>query len=169
MEPTLATPDQRDHFLRLLKEFPTAMLVTHAGQDRLRARPMAIADVDAAGRIWFLSNVETAKVHEIATDTRVHLVCLKDRSAYLSIAGTAALMQDRARLDEVWQEPFKVWFPGGKDDPEITLIAVTPDEVEFWDNQGQNRVHYLMEAAKAYVSGRTPHVKEGEEHAFVKV
>ncbi|HYF37703.1 MAG TPA: pyridoxamine 5'-phosphate oxidase family protein [Prosthecobacter sp.] len=169
MSPNSATPEQRGHFLKLLKDFSTAMLVTHAGADQLRARPMAIADIESSGRVWFITSVDTAKVHEIVSDTRVHLVCQKEHSAYLSISGRASLERDRAKLDQVWQEPFKVWFPRGKDDPEIALIAVTPEEVEFWDNQGFNRISYLFESAKAYVSGTKPDIKEGEEHAFVKL
>jgi general stress protein 26 len=169
MSPNFATSEQREHFLKLLKQFSTAMLVTHAGAGELRARPMAIADVEAGGRVWFITSVDTAKVHEIESDTGVHLVCLKEHSAYLSISGRASLSRDRARIERVWQEPFKVWFPKGKDDPEIALIAVTPEEVEFWDNQGLNRVGYLFESAKAYVTGSKPQVKEGEEHAFVKL
>ena len=169
MNPTPATPEQREHFMELLKQFSTAMLVTHAGSDQLRARPMAIAEVDAQGRIWFITSSETAKAYEIATDTRVHLVLQQEHDAYISIAGRATLVDDRMKVSAVWQEPFRVWFPEGQDDPEIQLIRVEPQEVEFWDNQGQNRVHYMFEAVKAYVKGSTPEIHEGDEHAFVKL
>ena len=144
------------------------MLVTHAGQERLRARPMAIAEVEADLCVWFITSVESAKVHEIESDTRVHLICQKDRSAYLSIEGLADLVNDRNRISEVWSEEFKVWFPGGKSDPDIVLIKVRPQRSEYWDNQGANKVAYLWEAARAYVTGTTPEIKEGEPHGVVQ-
>src|SRR5688500_2222929 len=90
--------------VELLKQFSTAMLITHESDDRLRARPMAIAQVEDSGKVWFVSGEDTAKVHEILRDTRVHLSLQKDRSIYLSINGRATLIHDRAKLEEVWKE-----------------------------------------------------------------
>ena len=160
---------ERAHFLSLLRQFHTAMLVTHVGGDQLRARPMAVAHVEDDGKVWFLSGDDTAKTHEIETDTRVHIVCQHDRSAYLSLDGLAELSHDRAKIAEVWQEPYKVWFPGGKDDPSIVLIGVTPVTGEYWDNEGQHKLKYLFEAVKAYVTKTVPEVKEGEQHGRVEL
>ena len=158
---------ERAHFLELLRQFHNAMLVTHKSEDRLRARPMAVAKIEEDGRMWFLTDAESAKAHEIEKDTRVHIVCQNDRSAYLSLSGHAELVHDRAKVDDVWKEPYKVWFPGGKDDPHIALISVVPEDGEYWDNEGTNKFKYLFEAAKSYVTGHVPEVKEGEQHGRV--
>lgn len=160
---------QREHFHKLLKQFHTAMLVTHADLGRLRARPMAIAQVEDDCRVWFITGAETAKTHEIEANTRVHIVCQDDRSAYLSLSGYADLVRDRVKIGELWQEPFRVWFPEGKDDPNIELIVVRTEEGEFWDNEGFNKIKYLFESAKAYATGTTPKVKEGEQHGVVRL
>ncbi len=167
---TTQTPAQeREHFFKLLHQFHTAMLVTHVGEDRLRARPMAVAKAEDGdeGRVWFLTHAESAKAHEIDVDTRVHLVCQNDRSAYLSLSGHAELVHNRAKVEELWQEPFKVWFPGGKDDPHLVLIAVRPEEGEYWDNEGTNKMKYIFGAVKAYVTHSTPEIAEGEQHGRV--
>jgi general stress protein 26 len=169
MNTTPPTTEQREHFHKLLKQFSTAMLVTHAGLDRLRARPMAIAQVEDDCRVWFITGAESAKAHEIEADTRVHIICQNDRSAYLSLGGRAELVRDRAKVTELWREPFRVWFPGGKDDPNIELIVVRPEEGEFWDNEGFNKIKYLLESAKAYATGKTPEVVEGEQHGRVQL
>ena len=169
MNTTPPTTEQREHFHKLLKQFSTAMLVTHAGLGRLRARPMAIAQVEDDCRVWFITGAESAKAHEIEADTRVHVICQNDRSAYLSLSGRAELVRDRAKVAELWREPFRVWFPGGKDDPNIELIAVRPEEGEFWDNEGFNKIKYLLESAKAYASGKTPEVVEGDQHGRVQM
>ena len=169
MSDTPSTSDQREHFHRLLKQFHTAMLVTHAGDGRLRARPMAVAKVEDDGRVWFFTGAESAKVHEIEADTRVQIVCQNDRSAYLSMSGYADLRRDRSKIAELWQEPFRVWFPAGKDDPNIELIVVRPEEGEFWDNEGFNKIKCLIESAKAYASGTTPAVEEGNQHGRMEL
>lgn len=169
MNQTSVPADQRAHFLQLLRQFHTAMLVTHAGDGSLRARPMAIAQVGDDGRIWFVTGAESAKTHEIEADTRVHIVCQNDRSAYLSLSGRADLVRDRAKVDDLWSEAFRVWFPGGKDDPNLELIVVRPETGEFWDNEGFNKIKYLLETAKAYATGRTPVIEEGEQHGIVQL
>ncbi len=164
------TPDeQRSHLHTLLQQFSTAMLVTHGTEECLRARPMAIARVDADCGVWFITSMDSAKTHEIDADTRVLILCQNDHSAYLALCGRAELKTDRAMISELWQEPFRVWFPGGTDDPTIELIHVHPTQGEFWDNQGVAKIQFMFETAKAYVTGTTPVTKEGEQHGFVRL
>ena len=167
---TTPTPDeQREHFHKLLSQFHTAMLVTHESDSRLRARPMAIARVEDDCRMWFITSAESAKSHEIQNDSHVQVVCQKDRSAYLSLTGRAVLVRDRGMIHALWQEAFRVWFPGGKEDPHIELIVVNPEDGEFWDNEGFNKMKCFCAAARAYVTGTPPDMKEGEQHGKVSL
>lgn len=158
--------EDRAKLVELLNEFSTAMLITHESEGRLRARPMAIGQVDDDGTIWFLSGEDTAKVHEILRDTRVHLSLQKDRAIYLSINGHATLVHNRAKVDELWEESYKVWFPGGKDDPNLVLISVEPEDAEYWDNHGWKKVKYLFQSAKAYITRTTPETQD-EKHGML--
>ena len=36
----------------------------------------------------------------------------------------------------MWREPMRAFFPGGKDDPDITLIRVQIKSAEYWDGPG---------------------------------
>jgi general stress protein 26 len=162
------SPEARK-FHDLLAKFDTAMLVTHTADQSLRGRPMQIAGIDDDSRVWFLTAIESGKVEEIVHDTHVAVICQKDRDLYVSLSGRATLLRDRAKVEELWKEPFRAWFPKGKDDPELALVSVTPQEGEYWDNEGLKKIKYLFEAAKAYATGTTPHVEEGEQHAKVKL
>jgi len=152
----------------LVGKFHTAMMVTHAPGPHLRAVPMVVAQVESTGRIWFITARDSGKVHDLESDERVQLVFSDDRSNYLTVAGRGALCTERGKIDEVWKEPFKVWFPGGREDPEITLIAVDPERAEFWDNSGFHKLQYLWDAARAYIAGDKPHVREGESHGVLR-
>jgi general stress protein 26 len=156
MSITASPTEQREHFLSLLKKFHTAMLITITGGQQCHMRPMAIARVEDDGHLWFITAGDTAKVHEIEKGSHVHLTAQDGDSAFLALSGRATLMADREKIAELWQEPFRVWFPGGKDDPDIELISVRPDRGEYWDNTGLNRCKYLWESAKAYATGTTP-------------
>jgi general stress protein 26 len=152
----------------LIGKFRTAMLVTHAPGSQLRAVPMAVAQVEATGRVWFITARDSGKVHDLEGDGRVQLVFSDDRSNYLTIAGQGSLSTECAKINEVWTEAFKVWFPGGREDPSIALIAVDPERAEFWDNSGFHKLQYLWEAARAYIAGDKPHVREGELHGVLR-
>lgn len=53
---------QTNNFRDLLCEFETAVLVTHT-EGILRARPMAIAQIEDNCDLWFITGEATAKVH----------------------------------------------------------------------------------------------------------
>ncbi|RYD69240.1 MAG: general stress protein [Verrucomicrobiaceae bacterium] len=162
-------PSEAQKFHDLLEKFGTAMLVTHSSQGELRARPMAIAKIDEDCSVWFLSLHESGKVHEIETAPNVAVTCQKDRDIYLSLSGTAVLSRDRAKIEELWDESYKVWFPKGKDDPDLVLIGVEPHEGEYWDQEGTNKLQYLFQAAKAYATGTRPKIEEGEQHGKTRL
>jgi general stress protein 26 len=151
----------------LIGNFATAMLITRGSGDVLHARPMELVKVDDAGTIWFLSSDDSGKVHEIDHDARVNVIFQKEHSLYVSVNGVASISRDRQKIAELWKEPFRVWFPGGKEDARISLIAVEPQGAEYWDSQGWNKVSYLLRAAQAYASGKTIEVKDGDEHGVL--
>ena len=151
----------------LLQGFHTAMLVTHGGMDSLHARPMEIAEVGPDGQVWFYTDRNSVKLEEIRQDQEVLLTFQKDHQKYLTLAGTAHLIRDRARIAALWKEPFRVWFPGGVEDPNLMLVQIVPRHAEYWDNSGLQGVRYLYEAAKAYVSGNTPELSGAEVHGQI--
>jgi general stress protein 26 len=152
----------------LMGKFRTAMLVTRTSEHQLRTVPMAVAQVEPSGRVWFITARDSGKAHDLESDPRVQLVFSDDTSNYLTVAGHGVVSADRAKIEQVWKEPFKVWFPAGRDDPKIALIAVDPVRAEFWDNSGFHKLQYLWEAARAYIAGEPAHVKEGELHGVLQ-
>jgi general stress protein 26 len=134
------------------------MLVTRTPDGILRSRPMAIADVDSAGRIWFLTQKQSGKVDEIVHDQQVN-VALQAKLKFVSISGSANLIEDRQRIAELWSDAWRPWFPGGKDDRSLILLSVRGDEGEYWDNSGTSGIKYLIEAGKALLHRTTPDVE----------
>lgn len=150
----------------LLQSFSTGILVTHS-REGLQGRPMQIAAVDNTC-ISFFTAFESSKVNEILADPTVLVTLQKDSSLSLSVTGTALISRDRARMAAKWNENYKVWFPEGLNDPQLTLIDVFPSRVEYWDATGANKVKYLIEAVKSYVTGEQPVIVEGEQHGVVR-
>jgi general stress protein 26 len=137
----------------LLQKFDTAVLITHAGEGKMRARPMAIAAVEENCGLWFISGRDTAKVHEIEHNTRVTIVCQDGHRVCIAVSGWARLVEDRGKLDQVWNDSFRTWFPRGKDDPGICLIYVRGEEAEFWKAEGAKAVRYIFDPEMAVAGG----------------
>ena len=158
---------QTEKLRSLMKDFTTAMLITHGSENQLHARPMAVAEVADDCSLWFMTGDETTTAWDVSHHEEAHVIFQNDHGAYLSISGTATLVHDRSRVKELWKEPLRVWFPGGLDDPSLVLVVFHPKRAEYWDNTGFNKASYLWEVARAYLSGETPRVKEGDEHGVL--
>ncbi len=159
--------DSHEKLVDLLKDFDAAMLVTRGSGGQLRSRPMAVAAVEGGGTLWFVTERHSGKVEEIAHDDHVNVVMQSSRK-FVSISGTATPVEDREKVSQLWNETWKVWFPGGKDDPTLVLLKVQGDTGEYWDSSGLSGVKYLLEAGKAYLSGTRPDV-DGDPRNHAKV
>ena len=152
MEPAPSTRLQE-----LLKDFQVGMVVTRAEDGELRARPMMLAETPSDETLWFMTDRNSTKMDEIAHDNRVN-VAMQSSNKFISLSGTAKAVDDRQKIAALWKEPFKVWFPGGKDDPSLILLQVQGQTCEYWDNSGMSGIKYLIEAGKAYLSGTRPNL-----------
>lgn len=160
--------NERQRVYEMLDEFDTAMLVTHGIDGRFEGRPMQMAEVEPAGPIWFFTSRDSRKIAEIEADPKALLVFEDEHNQYLSISGTARVLEDPARVRRLWKDAFKVWFPEGVEDPDLVLMAVEPEVAEFWDTRGTNRLEYIFDAAKAYVTGERPS-DDGDRHGRTDV
>jgi hypothetical protein len=69
------------------------------------------------------------------------------------LQGHAAVIRDRAKIEELWKPVAKNWFPEGKDDPKLLLIAVKPTSGNYWDTKN-TRVVQLLKMAVGTVTGK---------------
>ncbi len=79
------------------------------------------------------------------------------------MAGTAEVVDDRQKAEDLWSEPLKAWFPDGLDDPHLRLIHVDVDRAEYWDSPSSPIV-YAIGYAKAVLTGeRADSLGENEQ------
>lgn len=146
----------------LIKDTRFAMLTSEDGE-HLRSRPMAVSQSGFDGTLWFFTKASSHKVDEVEAHRRVG-VSFSDPSAqnYVSLSGTASLVQDRAAIDAHWSELLATWFPKGKDDPDVALLKVAVTQAEYWDAPNSAMVH-AYGYVKAKLTGEPPHPGENEK------
>ena len=169
MQNKLSGEEKQERLSELMAGFSTAMLVTRTDDGGMRARPLQIADRRDDGALYFSTAVDSPKVHELQADAHVAVV-MQDHRKFVSVSGIARVVQDRALVEELWSESWRVWFPKGKDDPSLCLLVVEPLEASYWDMSGVRGVRYAFEMAKAYVTGTRPPSDGDERHtAHIKL
>ncbi len=134
----------------LIRQVKIAMLTTINSQGELRSRPMATQENEFDGNLWFLTSQQSGKVDEIEHGSRVGLTYVNnDARAFIALSGHAELTKDREQIHQLWKPQHAIWFPEGKDDPEITVIKVTVEEAEYWETPGNALVRsfHLLTAA----------------------
>ena len=137
-----------------VKEVRTAMLTTYNTEKGFSSRPMGTADIDEEGNIWFFTNEYSPKVSEISVENTVSLTYSDPKDhTYLSIVAEASLVDDKAKMKELWNPFVEAFFPKGLDDPKLTLLKVEPTDAEYWDSNSSSMV-VLFNMFKAVVTGK---------------
>jgi general stress protein 26 len=95
---------------------------------------MTPAKITAEGAIWFFSNRNSKKNEEITTNPQVQLIFSNSiKGEFLNIFGRAEIIEDKSLMEDCWKSDFTEWFPLGLNDPDLTLIKITPHLINYWD------------------------------------
>jgi general stress protein 26 len=100
----------------------------------LRSRPMATQQTESDGDLWFFTQASAAKAEEIRANPHVNVSYAEPReNRYVSVSGTATLVRDRRKIEELWDQLYKAWLPQGLDDPDLALLRINVERAEYWD------------------------------------
>src|SRR5262245_37069985 len=127
---------------KFIKGTRIAMLTTVAADGKLRSRPMATLKNGFDRDLWFVTRAATPKTEEIRDNQHVNVAYSDgDDDRYVSISGTATVVRDPAKVEELWSQKLRDWFPNGKKDPDLALIRIRIDRAEVWDSKTTTMTH----------------------------
>lgn len=144
--------DQEQKVRGLIKDTRLAMLTSVGPDGRLVSKPMATQDVEFDGEVWFIAERDSEKVRNIRANPNVN-VAYAGSSAWVSLSGDASVVDDTARLAELWNTFTDAWLEGGPDNPNNILIRVEATGAEYWDAPG-SKVTQLVNLVKAKTTGK---------------
>lgn len=148
----------------MIKDIDFCMLTTIDEQGDPHSRPMSSnGDIDQNGDLWFFTNASSHKVSEVEESPKVNVSFADpDNQRYVSVTGIAHLVRDRQKIEELWRPEFKMWFPKGKDDPEIALLRVSLEKGEYWDSPSST-IGYALSFVASRVTGNEPDLGENRK------
>jgi general stress protein 26 len=139
----------------IAKSANICMFTTNLTEVPLSSVPMATQEVDDEGNLWFLSAKSSNKNQHILADPRIQLFYSNTASSeYLSIYGIGQITTDKAEIEKLWSPIVKAWFTEGKNDPDLSVIKVSPEEAYYWDTKNNKAVQWAKILAGA-ITGKT--------------
>lgn len=150
--------DARETLWELIKDIRFSMFTTRHRDGHLHSRPMTTQNsrLDEDSNLWFFAKRGTDPVTDIAAEPGVNISYAEPgKDSYVSVCGTASVVEDASKKKQLWSKMAAAWFPGGVDDPELALIKVDIVHAHYWDVT-ENKAVQLFKMAKAAVIGERP-------------
>ncbi|MGZ8255647.1 MAG: pyridoxamine 5'-phosphate oxidase family protein [Burkholderiaceae bacterium] len=135
------------------------MLTTLDADGGFYSCPMTLQQATGEAVLWFFTSTTTSTARNIERDQRIGVALMDDNNFYVSVYGTASLVNDRDKMRELWDAMVKAWFPQGVEDPHLTLVRLDVERGEYWDSD-QNAMLKMFAIAKGLAEGRRPDVGE---------
>ncbi len=159
----MMTNEQKAEIWEKIRPIKVTMMTTQDGEV-LRSRPMHLVQKSFDGKLWLFNDEHSHKTVEVQTHSQVNLSFADISSqCYVSLSGAARVVEDQAKINELWNPMLDVWFPNGKDSPEVTLLEIDIDHAEYWDTT-VGKMRQVYEMAKAKISSERPNM--GEHQRF---
>jgi general stress protein 26 len=150
--------DERAKLIELMKDLPIGMMTTY-GPTGPRSVPMARQQVEPSAELWFISARDTHHVDDLQRDPQVSLT-FSSRDAWVAMTGRGYVVDDTAKLQELWNTFAEAWLPGGPEDPNAVLIRVDVDQAEYWDTPG-GKIASVVSLVKTKLTGDTYDAEHG--------
>ena len=156
-----------DDLYTLIDGIEVAQFTTRRADGHLVSRPMQVQRRTAGSDLWFMTNGESHKLEELATDPHVNCAFYKDRTReWVSVSGTAVISRDKRLIHDLYQADWRAWLgdeggerDGGPDDPRITLVLIDAHSV-IYSKKDRPAPVQLFEVAKGIVTGSTPKMSD---------
>ncbi|MHC4660867.1 MAG: pyridoxamine 5'-phosphate oxidase family protein [Planctomycetota bacterium] len=121
---------KKSEALEFARKVSVASLGTVDG-DVPHIRMMETAKTDDDFTVWFSTAASSNKIRQLSENPNACVVFYEGVSD-LRVFGKAEIVTDRAVKDALYQDKWDVHYKnGGKDDPEYSVIKVTPEKAEY--------------------------------------
>jgi general stress protein 26 len=146
----------------LIESIRVGLLTTVDLDGSLHTRPVETLRCDIDGTLWFFTDHQSPKAHELSQDVRVSVGYSEPANKiYAVVTGQARLLRDKALAAQLWSFEQRAWYPKGLEDEHLAVLRVTLERAEYWETPG--KASYLLAAAAAMVSGRPATVGRDEK------
>jgi general stress protein 26 len=98
---------------------------------RLTSRPLSTQRAEEDGDVLFLVRGASPVVRDVEANPQVN-VAYASTKAWVSLAGTATVVRDRALVEQLWSKGASAFMEGGPENPDNVVLKVSGDTAEYW-------------------------------------
>ncbi len=153
----LTAAEAEQAFWDHLKKSNTGML--GLDQPGYHAQPMTAFREEETGTIWFFTRDDTDLAKDAAVGSGSSAMFhygSKDQNVWACIMGDLSVHgPDREIIDRYWNPVLAAWYPGGKDDPKLTILRFDAGDGRVWVSEG-GLLKFAFEVAKANITKTLP-------------
>lgn len=84
-------------------------------------------------RTFFTTNTSSQKVRQIHANGACSVYYSMGYNG-VTVTGQVAIVEDAALKDALWQDGWELYYPGGRADPDYTVLSFTPATVKYFNN-----------------------------------
>ena len=151
-----------DRAWEVIEKVAVAMLTTRTSNGELRSRPVEARPNRDEGCLYIVTDLRSAKEHEIERDPHIGLTFIDQQSnAYLAIAGRATVITDRTTIKHYWRSTDSMWWEGPAD-PNVCVVRAELTSGSIWDGPSSKAVE-VFEFIKAKITGEEPNLGENRK------
>lgn len=152
-----AEPLTLDTVVKTMRGERFVMLSTATADGKIVSHPMTPQEVTDTAETWLFVGLQGDQADAIRANPQVNLA-FAETGSWLSVAGTAEFVSDRAKVEELWDDEVGAYFDGGIDDPNLGLLRVDPESAQYWGVPGSKAVAALKIAAAKLTGNESPGV-----------
>jgi general stress protein 26 len=155
---TMTKPTDEKTLWNLIEGIKFGMLTHRHTDGAMHSAPLTTQNKagDEGSQLYFFISLKSEIASCVAADARVNVsYSHPGDDRYVSVSGTATIIEDQTKKDYLFTPFAKAWFPGGATDPDMALLGVEIGHAEFW-NVTESKMVQLAKMAKAAITGGPP-------------
>lgn len=128
----------QEKVVEIMRDERFVMLSTATKTGKIVSHPMTPQEVADDASVWFFIGLQGDQADAIRENPEVNLA-FAETGSWLSVAGRAEFVENRAKVEELWDGQVEAYF-SGKDDPNLGLLRVTGESAQYWGVPGNKAV-----------------------------
>ena len=113
---------------------------------------MTTQQTEFDGDLWFFASKNSVQELEKQHKPQANAAYSDpEKNIYVSMSGQVEIVHDKQKIKQLWNPVVAAYFDKGADDPEVILICLHVDQVEYWDAPSSKTVRLFN--LKSVVTG----------------
>lgn len=148
----------QEKVVEIMRDERFVMMGSVSESGKIQTHPMMPQEVTDDADVWFFIGLQGDQAKQLEANPVANLA-FAETGSWLSVSGQVEFVNDRAKVEELWNDGVSAYFES-KDDPNLGLVRFVSDSAQYWGTPG-GKVTALATIVKNRVTGNKPSGSSG--------